>query len=370
MKIFLVLLLLLAGPLQAQRALEDSLRAELARATTDSARVRLHCGLSEQYLLADPAKARMHAQAANKLALAAGLVAGRAEAVHLLGRAHLALGEYDQAMRCHLSALQAREQLEDTAGVITSLLSLGNVYIRIEDNERALRHYRRALELAKTTNDVLRLSKTYNNLGNVHEVKGQYRQALRCFQHAARLQKEIGDRRAWAISLHNIGNVHVYLGQPEQGLPFLFQSVRLNEEIGNEMIRLSSLVKIADIYHAVGKQGLARRYALEGLAIAEQTGSSKKIAEAAQGLHAIYAAMGDSGQAYSYLSLYTRHSELLNAERRKELEAELTARYEALQREQENRLLKAEGEQKGAQIASQRRALLLQWTLIDRKSVV
>ncbi|QCR21430.1 tetratricopeptide repeat-containing sensor histidine kinase [Pontibacter sp. SGAir0037] len=359
MKSILLLLLLLSGTLQAQNKVIDSLQVELSKAQTDSARIMANCNLSKEYLLTDVKKAKEYALAADQLATASGYRLGNSKALNLLGNAYLITGEYDQAMDCHYKALKMANEMQDTASLTASYLNLGSIYFKIKDLDRAVKNYSAASALSEKTNNKKSLGKVYNNLGNVYEEKGEYKKALEFFQKAAALQEEIGDKKSWAISLHNIGNVHLYFDHPEEGLPYLFESVRLNQELHHDMILMASLGRIAKIYQAVGNRVEALKYARQSLAMAEKVESGKKIAEAAQLMHEIYASLQQYDLAYKYQSLYTRQSELMNAESRTKIESELTAKYETEQKELENANLRAESDKKALEIAHHHKSFMM-----------
>ncbi|CAM3725037.1 ATP-binding protein [Pontibacter korlensis] len=359
-----MLVLLFSGSLYAQSKLIDSLLGELSKAETDSARVMLNCSLSKQYALTDAVKSKEYGQAAYDLATAAGFEVGRAKALTLLGNSALVMGDYGKAMEHYFQALALGKQLNDTATLISSYINLGNVYNKIQDSKRAINHYLLATALAQKANDTIRLGSAYNNLGDIYEDQGKYSTALNYYKQATKLQEGAGDKKGWAISLLNIGNIHLHLGQAEHGLPYLFKSVSLNEEIQNDMIKMAALGKIAEIYLATGNKAKALRYAQQSFDMAKKTESTKKIVEASLLMQKVYAALNNYKQSYEYLSIYTKHKEELDNESRARVEAEITAKYEIAQKEQENQRLKAEQEKQAAEIQYQHYTLILEGTII------
>ncbi|PIQ22899.1 MAG: hypothetical protein COW65_00540 [Cytophagales bacterium CG18_big_fil_WC_8_21_14_2_50_42_9] len=344
MRIMLFLLLLLPGLLQAQDKLEESLKNQLNNAKTDSARVKIICDLSNCYFLTDAKKGREQALIAEKLATKINFLAGKAQALNLVGYSHMMDGEYDQAMKYYYEALELGEQTGEMTIIAQSYLNLGVIHRKLNDPARAIQRYQHSLQYAVKAKDTLVISRVYNNLGNVYEDKGLYEKALELFKKAAKLQEKTNDKRMWGISLHNIGNVYTLLPQPEKGLPYLFKAISINNEIHNEISKITNFASVATLYELMGENEEALKYAELSYDIAIKTGASKWIAVSAKLLHKLYATRKDYEQAYKYLALYQEHTEKLKPESQKKIAAEITLKYQMHKKDLENKTLKAEKE--------------------------
>ena len=358
MKIILFMLLLVPGLLRANHKLEEELNNKLSQATTDSARVDIICELSDNYFLSDAQKARKHALIAADLATKINYLAGKGQALILVGYSHMVAGENDQALKNYYQALHLGEQSGKLAVIARSYLNIGIIYRKLNDPARAIQNYRNSLKVARKGNDSLAVSKVYNSLGNIYEEKKLYAKALEMFKKAAKLQESLGHKRSLATSLHNIGNVHYFLKQPAKGLPYLFQSLRINDEIHNEMIKIATLGRIAKLYKATGQAGIALKYAHQSYSMAMQTNSSKRIMAAAELLEELYVSGKNYEQAYKYATIYHQHNEILKNQQQQIITTEVTTKYENHKKDLENKALKAQREKQEAAFRHQQLKLI------------
>ncbi|QNF35414.1 tetratricopeptide repeat protein [Adhaeribacter swui] len=359
MKKLILAILLLPTFLHAQNRTVDSLLTLLNSNLGKADLVSLNCQLSRQYQFSDIKKAKNYAQAAVDLASKFRLTNKEAEALTLLGHAHLVLGEFDQALACHFKSLKLAEQAHDTTVIVASYNALGGMYHKVKDSKSAFLYIRKAGNLARRVNDTLGLSKVYNNLGNLYEEEKKYNQAFSYFAKAASMQRLLGRNRNLAISLHNMGHVHIYLPHPEKGLPYLFESLEINQTIQNNMLRSGTLGSISQVYALLGDQKKAMQFAHQSYEWAVKTESSKKINEAAKLLQKLYAGQKDYAKAYHYLEIVNQQENKLDLEHQKLKAAEITAEHERALHELQQKRFAAEQENQALKIRKQNESLVL-----------
>ncbi|QMU29147.1 tetratricopeptide repeat-containing sensor histidine kinase [Adhaeribacter radiodurans] len=353
MKKILLVILFLPFLLHAQNHSVDSLLTLIKANPSKTGMVDLNCQLSRAYQFSDIAKAKKHAQTAVNLASRFQFKSKKAEALTLLGYAHLVLGEYDQALACHFKSLNLAQQAQDTMVMVASFNAVATMYHKMEDQKRAVLYLQKAGSLALLAKDTLGLSRVYNNLGNVYEEEKKFTEAFSYFSKAARMQRHLGRNRNLAISLHNMGHVHINLPHPEKGLPYLFESLEINQTIQNNMLRSGTLGSIAQIYALTGKCDKAMQYAHESYDWAIKTKSSKKINQAAKLLQQFYADRQDYANAYRYLKIVNQQENILDLEHQKLKAAETTAEYERAVQVLQQKKFAAEKENQALKIRKQ-----------------
>lgn len=344
----LVLFIFFAGAAYAQQTPIDSLQAALKIATTDSARVMLHCQLNEQYFLSDPPKGIVHGLKAEKLAAKINFKKGQAKALNALGVSYLIMAEYGKALEKHLQALKLRESMHDTAGMVASYINLGNVYFKTHDQGRAIQNYLAGSALAEKIGDKLGLSRIYNNVGSFHENKGDYEEALKYFLKASKLKEELGDTRGWAVTLEHIGVVHMLQGNAEKALPYLFQALRLNEEAHNSVSNIGTSRMVAEAYLSLKNYDEAMRYARQSYEAAQSINSHNEITVSAGLVETIAEAQGDFKTAHTYLQIVEAHSDSMYNEQADRIREEITAKFETEKKELENQRLRTLSENQSA----------------------
>ncbi|WP_192820364.1 tetratricopeptide repeat-containing sensor histidine kinase [Rufibacter sp. LB8] len=364
MRIRFLILFFLPGLGLAQNPIADSLQLALANATTDTARIRLHCELGRHLVQTDLQASDQHAAAAEKLSIKNKFLSGQARALNLFANNLLVRGEFDQALAKYYQALKIGQQTKDTLTLFATYNGLGVLSYKTKDETRALLHYQSAFDLALKSNNRLNQSKVYNNLGNIFETKGNYQKALAYFKKSEAIQRATPDKKSWAISLLNLGNVYTLMQQPQKGLPFLYKALEVDQAIGNKMNQTVTLVHLAKAYRALQNLPKALVYAEQGYAVAHETKSSKKIIAAAKVLQELHEVQKNYQQAYVYQGIVKDHEDRLDLENQSVASSKIVARFEAEKHELENQKLKAEQERQAIALQLQKDTMWLEGGLI------
>jgi tetratricopeptide (TPR) repeat protein len=121
---------------------------------------------------------RLHG-AALECAREAGRAPATAAALHNLGLTYGRLCEFADALRCGEEALVLKQALEPTpklqASIAKSLTLLGRLHLRLGDYPEALRRFEQALELARRLGNDERAGVALHNLAYLRNELGDYR---------------------------------------------------------------------------------------------------------------------------------------------------------------------------------------------------
>ncbi|MCP4658378.1 MAG: tetratricopeptide repeat protein [bacterium] len=269
-----------------------------------------------------------------------GDTSGLGNALNQAGVATRRLGNYSEALEYSIRAHQAYEEAGYVWGSAVALNSIGVVLRELGEYARSLEYFERAIELAESLGDEKTIRHMLGNIGSVHRNMGEPALALEYQLRALELSEKLNDQDSISIALINIGNAYQDLGQLERAIDFYRRSLQITEKLGEKKKVGFTLNQLAGVQRQLGDQSAALDTMAKALAIAEEIGAKDDIWLAYQSLSEIYAEMGRYRRALAAFQRYEAvRSEVFNEQNSRAV-AEMEARFEAEQKEQEIELLK------------------------------
>ena len=142
---------------------------------------------------------------------------GKAQALHDLAQALLAIGETGEAWQVHQRALNLRLREEHRDGIAESYNSLGDIHFRRGTLDSALIFYRKSLAQQKRLGLLTQaVAASLNDIGRVHLAHGEDGRALEYFEEALNVAGEVGDRSLIASISRNVGAAARRLGRLDE----------------------------------------------------------------------------------------------------------------------------------------------------------
>ncbi|MFH5831662.1 tetratricopeptide repeat protein [Halalkalibaculum sp. DA384] len=265
--------------------------------------------------------------------------AGIATTLGYIGIMHDIMAHYDEALRAHQQALELREELNDQRGVAASLTNIGIIYQKLANYDDALDFYERAKQVWDRMGLKAQQAATLNNMGAVYELQRLYKKALEHYREAFTIWDELDDRYSVSIALSNMGAIHMHLGEYRPALEFQQRALQNRQMIGDQYGSASTLLDIAEVYHKRGMPDSALVAARQSLALAEETGSWSLLRDIHEMLFTIFEAQQEYEQALSHFrSFKTAEDSIFNSERQSVI-AELQEQYRTREQQQRIELL-------------------------------
>jgi tetratricopeptide (TPR) repeat protein len=273
----------------------------------------------------------------HQLALAAALQHGdrtdQARAVHNLGSALAAAGQFEHAIHCLQQALASHRDVGDQAGEARALSSLGTSCWRSGQYQQATHHLQRALALYRDVGDpagearaLLNLGATYwrsgqyaqsahyfrqtetrcraidirdghilalCGIGAAYWRSGQYKRAADYLRRALILSSEFSDRYGESVALTHLGIIYGRTDRHEQAIEHLQQAVTLCCDIGDRDGQAEALTHLGDVYSRMAQHEPAITCHQEALRLFHDCGDRGGLASASNGLGETACAAGD-----------------------------------------------------------------------------
>ncbi|HEY0755982.1 MAG TPA: AAA family ATPase [Ktedonobacteraceae bacterium] len=159
------------------------------------------------------------------------------------GQAYEALGEFEQARRDYVWALDAARATKDRQTEWQSTIDLGFLWAG-RDYAQAEIYFRQALVLAQSLADPALHARSLNRIGNWHLNVEQPHEALRSHQEALTIFQELHDTRGIAETLDLLGLVSYLAGDLSGGTAYYQQALTLFRELGDKAGLTSSLATL------------------------------------------------------------------------------------------------------------------------------
>ena len=268
-----------------------------------------------------------------------GDTAARAEATRSAGNACFGLADYTSALRYYLEAKELFDQAGDSSEAAGTLNNIGVIYSKLGQYDDALEIYRQSLALVRSSDDPDSLASLLNNIGLVHQRSGTPERAVDYFRQAIETSRGLDDERSLSYYYNNLGMSLEELGQLDEAMSYLERSLAIKERLGDRRAAIDTLFNIAQIHGRRGQPGRALELVLIARDSALEIGAKMELETSWEHLAELYAEAGRYREAFEASQQRLEVSSELFNERNSELIAEMKARYESQQQEEQIHVL-------------------------------
>jgi len=251
-------------------------------------------------------------------------------------------GFTDSALYCYQRAFTIYKSIGHHQGVVNSYLNLGCLFLKLKKYDEANVNLQRALNEAIRYHAKSSLGSIYNNLGILHDIRDEKKKALGYYYRALEIEKRAGNKTVMANIYNNIALIHNKQGNYAKALDELEKSIKLKLITGNREGTANSYTVMAEVYMNLKDINKAATYTLKSLEIAEAGNFLYVEANCRKQLAIIYEQKGRYKEAsYQWQKALKLNDSLYNQSVSQKI-SDLQSKYEIVQKEQENKLLKQE----------------------------
>lgn len=252
-------------------------------------------------------------------------------------------GNYGAALVFYLQSYEAAKKLHNIRYEMSALNDLGYVYVNSKQPEKAKEAYLHYASLAAEHGIGGRsLVSSYINLGGIYNMLNQPDSALIFLEKGLVVATEQHYEDGIHSIYNNIGSVYYRKGNFTKALPYFQRNYQYHITLSDSGNIWLDELNLADNFLEMKKYDSAFFYAERTLALAQILRARSKEADSYAMMGRVFARKGDYKKAYeAELKHYTIDSNLVNETTNKTM-ANLQERFNARQREQENKLLMAD----------------------------
>ncbi len=225
----------------------------------------------------------------------------RAQTLGNLGNYYEFKGDYLNALRYSLKALQIYEELKNKKGIGSSLSEIGNVYSDQGDYPKALDYDFKTLKIEEELGDKNGIADALGNMGIVYDKQMEYQKALDYYFKALKLKEELQDKNGIETNFGNIGTVFYEQKDYLKALDYFFKAMELAKEFGDKSGILANIGNIGTVYYEQKNYPKALDCYSKALHIAEELGDKIGIAVNFANLGELFTKTGKFKEAEQYL---------------------------------------------------------------------
>jgi tetratricopeptide (TPR) repeat protein len=255
MKQFYIILLLLTSVLTAVKSQiineADSLEKLLLQTPQDSNKVLLLAELTMRYQFFKSDTALILAQQAIALAQRLHFSKGEIRALIRLGEVRRLHGQYPQALKEQLRALQLSRETHSAEDEASSLKYAGLIYNDLGEYRQGLNYLFQSKRISESIPEQLSVLEL-TSIGNAYENMGMLDSAL-YFQQKALASRtgELGHSPtpfAKAVTLTRLGNIQKRLGNNTEALNYYQRALEITYTSGDVVNRARAQYQVAELY--------------------------------------------------------------------------------------------------------------------------
>ena len=222
---------------------------------------------------------------------------GKANALHAISNAYMALNKPADALQNSQQSLEIRKQIGDKKGVADSLDAMAQIYEATGKPKEAERTYQQVLQIEKEIGDQADAGVSMMNLGELFQNSGRYDEALNWTKQALQIEMQVGDQNNQAVCLNNIGNIYFSQGQYQEALIYFGQALDLAQKLNVPANLAMTLNNIGETYRKLGRYDQAMNSYLHALEASRNAGDKLGIAEISDSMAGLFAMQGRHGAA-------------------------------------------------------------------------
>ncbi len=366
---FLVIItIFLSGiSLRAQRAIIDSMRRDVAQASTDSLRFDAYYKYTYRFGYRDSAAAslrvdtlssyvpaetpswyearavylrsqiqRHHGDMANakttiteaiRLSRMSGDSNKVADYLHAKARLYLPAGAFDEALRLSQQAFDLYRQVDNPSGQVNTLNAMGLIQRQMGNKEEALAYYEKCYELGREHSHRKAFLGIISNLAIAHQNLERYDKAIALYREGLELaEKPPIQYRRRAYLQTNLAGLHQKREQYEASVQEMTKAYKFFEQQGSLKEKCAASWGLASSYFELHRYSDAIDFSRLALS---QAGEQKQLrSQIHHLLSAAFKATGRPDSAITHLETYAELSQELTKEANDKSVAELEARFQ------------------------------------------
>ncbi len=270
---------------------------------------------------------------------------GMAIAYGNLGVVHRAFGKDDKAIENYILAIEIFQELGNKEGISKAYNNIASIYFNSESFDQALKYYTLSLAISEELRDKVDIARTCNNIGRIHQIFKDYDKAMAYYNRAENLCIKVGEKEILAYVYQNKGNIFLTQGKTSLAIKELEKSLKIREQIKDLKGLISTYTALSNVYSTLaGKSPVEQRnenlwkaisYAEKAYTMALHQNLPLQQNNASRQLMELYELMGNPSKALKYAKIYIQLQESLTSEEKNKVIAELQAKFDISQKEQE-----------------------------------
>jgi two-component system, NtrC family, sensor kinase len=284
-----------------QHTSSDSLRRFLGSSMPDSLKVKQLDQVARANMYTNATLALEYAQAGLTLARKNNDPKGMVRLLNRLGVIQRIKGQYPQALKTYLEAIEMAEKYQDWDGVVRVSSSLGVLYSEQKDHKKALEYYYKVKNIAQSLSDsslqqilLINIGTSYAMLNQLDSAEFYTKQAYQMT-----LSYNMGNSN---VLLRNLGNILYRKKQYPEAMEYYRRSLNFGNNLNNGYLISQIYLEMAYLFREMKSKDSCLYYAQKSYNTAQKAQNLKYILDSSQLLAELYESQ-NKALAYDYLKV-------------------------------------------------------------------
>ncbi|MFN8887379.1 MAG: tetratricopeptide repeat protein [Cyclobacteriaceae bacterium] len=261
-----------------------------------------------------------------------------------LGEVLEEIGNYDISLKNYYEALKVAEEKAYLNDEVLALIGISRNFYRLKQSAMATIFVNRAIQLAETNRFTADAARAYNQKGLVLKFEKKYDSAILFFERALAIRKSTNDKKGAASTMANVGETLEAKGKYKEALAYLLESIQIKEEILHQSGMAWGYYDLGSVYTKLGNYAEANRYLMLAEQTARLTHQGNVLVNIYETRRNLLVKQGKSIEALRYSILYEQLKDSVNNSVLSNRILSLQSNYELDKRNQEIKLLQANGQ--------------------------
>lgn len=273
-----------------------------------------------------------------------------------LGMDYTNNGNYEEALKVELEALELRFKCKDSSNIATYYQHIGEVYKELGIHDK----WKSSLETAHRLSANPRYASfatqisILNDFGGIYETEKKYDEAIKVYLEMYERSRKEKYLNGMATALTNLSPVYRKQGQNNKALMYAKEALEIQQKRQNNFGILTAFNQIGEAYLALGQPGSAFSSYSNGLSIATRNNYISEQKESLKGLYRVARTQNNWKEALIFHERYSQLSDSLQNIDLQEKLANIETKYQSEKKGQQIELLNSENELKNERIKVQK----------------
>jgi signal transduction histidine kinase len=222
----------------------DSLKEQLQKATSDTAKINILNRITSYYFYTKPKKGIPYGETSLKLASKINWKKGIAVANVNLGVCQWMLTDYPKAINYFYKSLSISEELKDQNGISEAYNNLGLLNVEIKKYNQAFEYFNKAFEINEKTGNKISMVYNLNNIATAYFNQKNYAKSLEYYSKSETVNLSMHDLNGLGYCYSKIGKIYTEQKNYARSLEYFHKSLDSYDK--------DQTVNIGDTYKELG----------------------------------------------------------------------------------------------------------------------
>lgn len=264
------------------------------------------------------------------------------ESIKLIALGYQNQNKFNQALKYFYISRDLSNQLNDNTERVFAYNNIGYVYSLLDDTANALKYYKKSLEYKQYFTNESIFSKTYNNIAELYINKDEIENAIKYFNYSYELDKKYNLQPNLSYDLNNLGVIYYNLNKLDLALKYFKECIDSSVAIKDSSNIIFAKLNILDI--EIKEYKNFSKSIFNDLEYTKKYIFKNHIIDLYEPTYKLlifyYKNIGDYKKALDVSDEFFVYNDSLNKLNNIESLYNIKYKYEAKQKENENKLLK------------------------------